>query len=1004
MAEPITTSRPLSCPLMIGRSPELDRLRAAMDRAAAGHPHAVVVGGEAGVGKTRLLQEFASTVRSAGVRVWWGRCPPLADGPLPYVPIVDLLRSVADDVGSARLRAAAGAATERLAVLSPELVGDAGGDAGVDARAAAVTAQPSPHPQLHRDLLDLFERLAGDPAVVVLEDLHWADRSTRALLSTLIGGMRRGRLLVLCSYRDDEVAPDHPVRSLLAELTRAGVDRVELGRLDRAECAAQMAGIMRTEPSDAVAQRVFERSGGNPFLIEELVAAGVDGHTVPSGLRDILLSRVRRLPPGAQTVLRAVALAGRGADHLLLEHVTGAPPQQLLASVRAAVDEHLLVVDGERYTFRHALVGEAIATEILPGERIRLHRGMAEVLGVRVAGRSPTRMLASTLAADRAEVAYHWTRAGEPAHALVAAVAAGLAAERAHAMAEARRLFEQAIELWWQAPQVHPDVGIDLVDLYRHAAEAERVAGDFGRALCYIDEAIARAGPDGDPMLMGALHERRGLYQMIDAEDASIEAYETAVALVPDTATLVRAQVLGGLARGLLMATRLPESRQWAERALEVARRTGARTEQAHALATLGYDLTQLGEPEQGIAHLREAVALSTELDYLEGMYRAYVNLSGCLVFIGRLAESADVALDGAELLRRRGASPAFHGCLSSNAGHALFHLGRWDEIPPPESMSNEDNPYAAMQWCSAAMLHTAKGSFAEAERLLHAALRVLGPDGLSSMRADVNACLTELSLWRGQPMAARDVVAQERRIILESADGPTAARLLAAACRATADLAAADRARANRTDATPTTMSTLDGASLAALAEDLAERARLTPYAQAYLHQARAELTRARGEADSGAWAGAAAGWSTLDCPYHVAYARFREAETLLPQSGGRRQAGPILADAHRIVVRLDARPLREEIERLARRSRLDLPADHTEEPGGTGVAPALTPREKDVLALIGEGRTNQQIANTLFISKNTVAIHVSRILAKLGVANRAAAACVAHNEGLGR
>ncbi len=299
--------RRLSCPQLIARDLELGQLRSALARAAAGAPQTLFVVGEAGVGKTRLVHEFAERARDEGARVWTGNCLPLPDGFLPYAPVLDILRAVAADVGATRLRELAGPGAERLALLMPELASDSpDGLAGAPARIdESMGQQETGQQRLRAELRFLLERLTDEPTVLVVEDLHWADTSTQGLLNVLIRGVRRGRLLLVCTYRDDELPPASPLRALLAELSRAGTDRITLTRMDQAATSAQLAGILHAEPDPALAARIFARSGGNPFLAEELVAAGPDADRLPETLRDILLMRVRRLSPTAQRVLQA---------------------------------------------------------------------------------------------------------------------------------------------------------------------------------------------------------------------------------------------------------------------------------------------------------------------------------------------------------------------------------------------------------------------------------------------------------------------------------------------------------------------------------------------------------------------------------------------------------------------------------------------------------------------------------------------------------------------------
>ncbi|EWM68370.1 LuxR family transcriptional regulator [Micromonospora sp. M42] len=282
--------------VLVGRRPELTVLGDALARARSGDPTTVLVGGEAGVGKTRLLEEFGTHVHTAGARLLVGQCLELGEAGLPFAPFAAALRDVLRHDGPA---AFAGYEAE-FARLLPEL---ARMPAGVAAPAGPALAD-TPRGYLFDLVADLFRRIAEErPLVLVIEDLHWADRSTRDLIGFLVRAARATRLLVVCTYRTDELHRGHPLRPFLAELDRVrGVDRIELGRLDRDGTAAVLADLLGVEQFARTVDDVHERTQGNPFFIEELAAAGgpVGCATIPETLRDLLLARVDRLPEPAQ--------------------------------------------------------------------------------------------------------------------------------------------------------------------------------------------------------------------------------------------------------------------------------------------------------------------------------------------------------------------------------------------------------------------------------------------------------------------------------------------------------------------------------------------------------------------------------------------------------------------------------------------------------------------------------------------------------------------------------
>jgi hypothetical protein len=528
-AIPAGATAPLCCPTFVGRRAESARLAAALDRATAATPTVVLVGGEAGVGKSRLVGELAAGARAAGATVLAGGCVERGGEGLPFAPVAAALRMLAGGLGDAELATLVPQpARSGLARLLPELGppaagGGAGGGSWPGAAPAggeaALPADPGAgQRRLFGLLLDLLRRLAARrPTVLVVEDLHWADRSTRDLLAFLVRNLRRERVLLVCTHRSDELHRRHPLRPLLAELERdRRVERLELGRFDRGEVAAQLTGILGVAPAARLVERVHARSGGNALFVEELAAAAPAGGTPAAlgggaspafgGLRELLLGRIEPLPEPAREVLRVVAVAGGRLGHDLLAEVAGLPAPELQAGLRAAVGARLLQVDAHPggYGFRHALVTEAVDDALLPGQRCRLHARLAAALrraGAGLPGGDP---------ALAAELAWHWYAAHDLARALPAAVDAGLAAERCCAFAEAQHHFERALELWELVPA---PVGLDRVELLARAAEAAAGAGGAERAIMLARGALAEVDPARDPRRAGSLARRLAAYR-----------------------------------------------------------------------------------------------------------------------------------------------------------------------------------------------------------------------------------------------------------------------------------------------------------------------------------------------------------------------------------------------------------------------------------------------------------------------------------------------------------
>jgi DNA-binding CsgD family transcriptional regulator/tetratricopeptide (TPR) repeat protein len=987
----------VASPTLVGRIEELQVLEAARRRAADGDPAVVLVGGEAGVGKTRLVAELSSRCLADGAQVVAGGCVPVGDGALPYAPIVEALRALLGDLGADAMRGLVGPSWPEIARLVPAL-GESDRSGLSDQIAQA---------RLFELLLGLFGRLSEQgPLVLVVEDLHWADRSTRELLAFLIRNLRRERLLLVMTYRNDEPGQQR-LGPYLAELDRAGrVERLELARLDHIQTGAQLVGILGAAPAAELVDAVFARSEGNPFFTEELLAAVRAGsEELPATLRDLLRGRVQALPQPAQHALRVVAVAGRPVPHRLLAKVAGLDDPYLDAALRAGVAHQLLVIRPHRdgYDLRHALLREVIDTDLLPGERTRLHAAFARTLGElpELANASP--------AVATAELAAHWDAAGEPAQALAARVQAGLAADRAHAFAEATRHYQRALELWERVPEPGQTAGLDLVGLLTRAAEAVAFSGAAQRAVELIEDALSRVDQDVQPVRAAELLARLGDHRVAADEAGAVAAFERAERLMtgaPPSAE--HARVLSRHARALALSLQNRKAIPYCEEAIAVARMVGAKAEEAHALTTLGVCLKFLGELDRSIALYLEARGIAEQVGDAEAIIRTYVNLSQALEVAGRDRDALDDARAGYQRARELGQERAAGSYVATNLASSLLNSGHWEEC---ERLSRE--LLAGDSWDASGLhevrsaLFTRRGDFAAAREHIDLALQLSPPyfeDG-AWLRA------AELALWEGRYDEAAEAVAQGLRWLAER--DPNAAILeRSSPWYALALRLAADRAEWAAAWRAPEEVAQAEQQAAPVVAE--LDRLAATPRPQArypivvcHLLLAQAEQSRLQRHSDPVRWQAAVDAWERLERPFEAAYARYQQAEALLGMDAPRQQAEAALRPAHQTTVRLGAGPLRREIELLAQRGRL-----RVEEPGDTTVSPevppspaaslGLTQREVEVLALVAEGRTNRQIGQALYITPKTASVHVSRILAKLGVAGRGEAAAIAHRLGL--
>jgi DNA-binding CsgD family transcriptional regulator/tetratricopeptide (TPR) repeat protein len=993
MAYQVTTGR------FVGRSNELARLRELLARAADGTPLVLLLGGEAGVGKTRLVEQLAAAAQERGVRVLRGDCVPLGEEGLPFAPVIEALRGLADDLDADELQAVAGPARQELTRLLPDLPW------GGEAAAGPPVASRAGQGRLFELLLGVVQRLAARaPLLWVLEDLHWADRSTRDLVAYLATYLRAQPVLLLLTFRSDELHRLHPLRRLLSELARnRRVVRLELPRFTRAELAQQVAGLLGTDPPARLVDDLYARSGGNPFFAEELVLAGGDPGVLPPSLQEVLLTRVVRLGDRTQQLLRVAAAAGPGATQPLLAAVADLDDQQLLESLHEAVDQQLLRPDtagGDGYLFRHALLAEAVYAELLPGERVRLHTALAAALEAGIESGDPP-------ASRAARLAYHWAAAGDRPRALTASLAAAAAAEGVYAFAEAQLQLERALALWDRVPDPEARAGMDRAALLTRCAEAAYMAGNQAEAAELTRQAIALVDQARQPRRAGLLHEQLARCLRRLGDPAALGEHQQAVRLVPPAPSPERARVLGSLAQYLLIVDRFAELKGPAEEAIATAERVGARAEEANARTALGGALIYLGEPDAGLAELKTAVRLATEAGDLIARLRAILNHSDKLLAAGRLMEAATVALDGSQQARHLGLARLYGPLLAHVATEALVALGRWDQAEQLSREGLETSPsgpaYVALPLARAA-LELGLGDLDAAQARLQAVQRLL-PGSIPEARnaGPLFHGLAELALWRGHPDQARQFV--DQAVPQVAANPRHAAPVYALGLRVEADLAELARARhpgqpAPDDGTTTALLGRLDQAATGPAAAGLAELA-------AWQATAHAECSRRDGPSDPAAWAAAAAAWERLGQPYRAAYAGFRQAEALLATSGDRTSATTVLGAAAEVTGRLGARLLDNEIRALGRRARLDLAPPTAAAAPAAGTPPAaaplgLTPREVEVLALVAAGRSNRQIAQALFISPKTVGVHISNILAKLGVAGRVEAAAIAHRLGL--
>jgi DNA-binding CsgD family transcriptional regulator len=951
-------------PPLVGREDELRLLLDALHAAGEGRPAAVLLGGDAGVGKTRLLVQVVDDAPRPLV-VARGGCVDLGEVGLPYLPFVEALTDLVREVPEAG----------ELSGLGPLLAGGA-----------------PVHDEVGR--LQLFEAVAGAlrraaeqaPVLLVLEDLHWADASSRELLRFLLSRLREERVAVLASYRADDLHRRHPLVPLVAELSRlAGVEHLVLQPLGD-EAVRRHVRSLGELPDDLVGL-VVDRAEGNAYFAEELAQAALETgrRDLPTRLADVLLARLSRLSEAALAVVRVAAVAGRRVDHDLLAAACAQMGLALDDALREAVSAHVLVVgEGSGYAFRHALLQETVYDDLLPGERVRLHGLLAQVLGSGSPG----------------ELAMHRERSGDRSGALSAYLEAGEAAMAAGAPHEALAYRERALDLL--AGGAGPELTAqERARLLRGTAKAARLAGDWNRALAHTRSLVALSHELGDRELAAAQQLLVSHLLDADRDDDAVAAATEARALARKTgdAELVAgAESLYARARWSDLE-RDDEVREAALAAYEAARASGLTKVQSEALTTLGGLAEATGDRELALERFREARDVAIEGGHLMEELRARYNVAAQAFYGGDLPAALAEVEDGVQRALDLGLGWTPYGytlrMLQVVVRYATGDLTGATDAATSCLTGAVDVARESLLGVGlyAAVARGDEGAVAHAKRLTELA----GLDVLTHMVAAGTGA--DGLRMAGEPEESVALAeAGARRIAQAWGEWSLGGIWLGAlGIAALADVAVAARERHDRT----TAAAAVERAERwEEVVQETARRGRprggtLGPVGRAWLLRATGELRRAQGRPDPELWRRVVAEFD-YGYPYEVARSRFRLAEALLA-AGDRPAAELELRAAHETAVRLGAQPLLAEVLALARRGRVDLPG--VRRAGGPG---ALTPREVEVLRLVAAGLTNRQVGAQLFMSEKTASVHVSRILAKLNASGRAEAAARAAQLGL--
>lgn len=945
---------------LIGRRTELAALRTVLDGAAGGVPAMALVGGDAGAGKSRLLEELADGARGGDWTVLVGNCVPIGDQGLPYLPVVDVLRQA--ETLDPVLVAEQAERRPALGALLPHL-------------AAAATGADTGQIQgrLFEAILRLVVELArARPVLIVIEDLHWADRSTRDLLAFLARTARDGRFAVVASYRTDDLHRRHPLRPLVVELGRVpAVTRIDLPLLTRDE-VADLVEQHTGAPADPIrVDELFRRTDGNAFYAEELLHAGP---SLPTDLADLLLDRIGDLPEAARQVLRVAAVAGRRVDDALLTAVADLPRADLEQGQRAALEAGLLIQvrQSAAYTFRHALLQEAVYEDLLPGERTRWHARFAQVL----AG-SP---------ADLAELAHHQLAAHQDEDALSTLVAAARRARDLGAPTESHRHLEKALELAARYPEV-----ADRETLLREAAAAAFTAGDPRRAVALAAEVVAEVEqradaetPEGITRRARAF-ERSAHYLMdIDGDPAEVPAAR-AVELVerlPESELTARA--LATSARSLLWRD-VVRSGELLQRTIEVADRVGAPHLAADAMASRAL-LVRRGIADGDSQDLLDRAVIRVGDDPAGASVR--VRALRFLTHVKLESETPNAALvvaeEGIELARETGLTWTAYGMdLHLLRGWALIAAGRWDEVldlaraaqyEPAvnarllgllalEVLTQRRDPTAPALF---ARLRLVQDVFVQSQ-LDREELRLAARDGENQKVLDGALELADRQESFGAATEALLTCGIEARALGAVASGGTVRDDIV-------DRADRVSARATRLAGTPALSGT---------------------YGRMLLARVQAELGPVYGDRDPGRWRRVLELARSAERIPERGLAGARLVEVLLDAGRRGQEVVDLAAAARTDLLGLGLVAEAQRLDGLLRRARVTAGDPDR-------VRDLLTPRERQVLELVAAGRSNGEIGRELFISTKTASVHVSNILAKVGASSRTEAAAVARRQGL--
>ena len=959
---------------MVGRSPELAQVQAAHQDSLAGVPSGVVVSGEAGIGKTRLLHEFFDGL-DRDVVVAVGQCVELGAFGAPFGAVRGALRGLIAGYGLDAVLDAEG--PTRRHALTLLLSGPA------EDSPLGVTAD-----QVHEAIADLLVDLSQRaPVVVAVEDLHWADTATLALLAALVRTIRTGRIMLALTYRSDDVTREHPLRPFLAELGRARrLRRIDLERLGRQDVATQVSSIRGVLPEDDLIDTVLRRSDGVPFLVEEVLALDAGRTQLPDSLRDLVLARYDAMSESTRGVLRLLATGGIRVRHDVLEAVHDGDRPALEQALREAVAASILSVDDHAYRFRHALTREAIDGELLPGERSRFHARFAVALTERAGP------------GHEAEIAHHWYGANDLPRAFGALLLAADQARATGAVASAGDWGEQALDLWDEVPDAEERAGRRRVELVLEIVPALGETSD-GRALALLQRELDSCPPEDHTGRALLLHEMvvighsggeggqnlaagRALAERAHAELQPPRDDHDRAARVRVTCGL---GILLGMAGDRGAASLLEEAASGARELLarpEAAPVHGrARFELARALTNLGSLRGMQGDVEGALEAFDEGQSATPDPAAVlrSAGFRLHLLLS-----LGRFQEVCDRGARALSLAEDAGLFHGWAGWLAVFVMEAHLALGELDRADRMAERFLGRRPAAFVRsFChqTRLMVLVHRDNLDEATAYHHTHEESLTAGLVDSEDASVSAHnLGRFALVTGNLSDAWSWV-ETAGEAASPAPGAAGVRVVTLGAEV---LAARRRAGLSRVGSEP------DAVAESRLREALAALD-VWDVVSDWRALFEAHLAGPEGTGtDVAAWRSAAAAAGQGRVPVQLRTdALFRLGEVQLA-AGDRDGAAATLTGASALALAVEDLHTARRVAELQHRGRLNVASPRS----GDDLSVELTHRERQVLELVTEGLTNREIGQRLFISDKTASVHVSAILRKLGVSSRTEAA----------